>query len=330
MVVWGCGPVGLFAAYSSILRGAARVISIDNQPERLAKAELIGAESLNFDNFNVTEEIAKRIQGGPSVCIDCVGFRFPKGVLSWMMYKTGMETDSGDIIREMVLAGKKGARLALIGDYFNFMNGMPIGAFMEKGQSMAGGQLFCQKYWRLLLAAIEANEIDATWLFSHRFHLDDMATAYKTFGNHEDNCTKVIIKTDFGLQQEQQNASVIKGPTTAGKPFGRLEMAHKPPAYSGKPLHLKTSSGQQALSHVGATGTVYSELLQGSTSSAMGTNTFGSKSNGSSSATAGSTASSTTSSTTAASTTSSSTVGSTESTTTNAATAPVVISQPGV
>ena len=125
MVVWGCGPVGLFAAYASLLRGAARVISIDNVPERLAKAALIGSEPLNFDEFNVTEEIAKRIQGGPSVCIDCVGFRFPKGVLSWLQYKSGLETDSGDIIREMVLAGKKGARLALIGDYFNFTNGFP-------------------------------------------------------------------------------------------------------------------------------------------------------------------------------------------------------------
>ena len=276
VVVWGCGPVGLFAAYAALLRGAQKVISIDNQPERLAKAALIGADPLNFDEFNVTEEIAKRIPGGPSVCIDCVGFRFPKGVLSWLQYKTGLETDSGDIIREMVLSGKKGARLALIGDYFNFTNGFPIGAFMEKGQSMAGGQLFCQKYWHLLLDAIDAGEVDATWLFSHRFHLNDMANAYKVFANHEDNCTKVIIKTDFGLQMEQQQGAV-KGATTAGQPFGRLELAHKPPAYTGKPLHLRIAKGAQAHGGVGSTGTTYSELVQGGTNSNMGTNTFGVK-----------------------------------------------------
>ena len=149
---------------------------------------------------------------------------------------------------------------------------------MEKGQSMSGGQLLAQKYWHLLLEAIDAGELDATWLFSHRFHLNDIAKAYKTFANHEDNCTKVILKTDFGLQVEQQQQGTVKGPTTAGKPFGRLEMAHKPVGYSGKPLHLRNAKGPQAHSGVGSTGTSYSELLQGGTNSNMGTNTYGAKS----------------------------------------------------
>jgi len=232
---------------------------------------------LNFDDFNVTEEIAKRIPGGPSVCIDCVGYRFPKGVMSWVMYHSGMETDSGDIVREMILSGKKGARLALIGDYFNYTNGFPIGAFMEKGQSMAGGQLFCQKYWHLLLSLIDSGDIDATWLFSHRFHLDDIATAYKTFANHLDNCTKVIVKTDFGLEQEKTQRVQVQGLTTAGKPFGRVELGHKP-VVSSTPIHLKNvKGGPQVHAKTGASGTAYSELEQGSTNSAMGTNTFGSK-----------------------------------------------------
>ena len=143
---------------------------------------------------------------------------------------------------------------------------------------MAGGQLFCQKYWHLLLDAISAGDIDATWLFSHRFHLNDMPTAYKVFANHEDNCTKVIVKTDFGIQLEQQQQGVVKGITTAGRPFGRLELAHKPPAYNGKPLHLRIAKGPQAHDHVGASGTTYSEAVQGGTNSNMGTNTFGAKS----------------------------------------------------
>ena len=277
VVVWGCGPVGLMAQYCAKQRGAAIVIGVDNQPERLAKAAMVGSEPLNFDDFNVTEELAKRIPGGPSVCIDCVGYRFPKGVLSWLQWKTGMETDSGDIIREMVLAGKKGARLALIGDYFNFTNGFPIGAFMEKGQSMAGGQLFCQKYWRHLLSLIDQGVFDATWLFSHRFHLDDIATAYKRFAHHEDNCTKVIVKTDYGLQQEA--ALQAKGHTTAGQAYGRVELGHKP-AFASTPIHLaglKEGSGPQVHAKVGASGTAYSPLVQGGTDSAMGTNTFGAK-----------------------------------------------------
>jgi len=38
IAVWGCGPVGQFAIKSAFLLGAARVIAIDNQPERLRMA----------------------------------------------------------------------------------------------------------------------------------------------------------------------------------------------------------------------------------------------------------------------------------------------------
>ncbi len=43
---------------------------------------------------------------------------------------------------------------ALIGDYFNTSNMFPIGALMEKGLHLAGGQLFCQKYWKFLLEKV--------------------------------------------------------------------------------------------------------------------------------------------------------------------------------
>src|SRR6185436_20322472 len=49
VAVWGCGPVGLFAMKSAWLLGAGRVIAIDRFPERLRKAESIGAETLDYE-----------------------------------------------------------------------------------------------------------------------------------------------------------------------------------------------------------------------------------------------------------------------------------------
>ncbi len=45
-IVFGAGPVGLMAAYSALLKGAGRVWVAD-QPDRLRKAEEIGAIPIN-------------------------------------------------------------------------------------------------------------------------------------------------------------------------------------------------------------------------------------------------------------------------------------------
>jgi threonine dehydrogenase-like Zn-dependent dehydrogenase len=51
VAIWGCGPVGQFAIKSAWMLGAARVIAIDQVPERLALAQREGqAETLNFDD----------------------------------------------------------------------------------------------------------------------------------------------------------------------------------------------------------------------------------------------------------------------------------------
>jgi len=276
VVVWGCGPVGLAAAYLSKLRGASIVISIDNDPVRLEKAKLFGADPLNFDQVSsVTDEIAKRIPGGPTNCIDCVGFRFPKSFLSWVQLKMNIETDAVDIVKEMIISGRKGARLALIGDYFNFTNGFPIGAFMEKGQSMAGGQLWCQKYWKHLLDLISSGQMDLRFLFSHRYHLKDISNAYKTFAHHNDDCTKTIVYTDFGVEKENERRTRLGLPALT---FGKIDLISTPPVAVSEPIHFqhKAAKGPQLLSNVGSSGHPYTQASQGSTASSMGTNHSGS------------------------------------------------------
>jgi len=276
--VWGCGPVGLMAAYFSILKGAEIVISIDNNPKRLAKAASFGAIPLNYDEFNVTEEIARRIPHGPTNTIDCVGYRFPKSTLSWIQMKLKLETDSVDVVNEMILCGRKGARLALIGDYFSHTNQFNIGAFMEKAQSMACGQLFCQKYWKFLLELIESGDIDATFLYSHKFALKDIPEAYKIFCNAQDDCTKVIVKTDFGLELEKAQAAKNPSKSFGNQTFGKInEMpVTSTSAARAKPLHLRNANGQpQVLDRAGPAGLTHSVYYQGSSNSNMGTATSG-------------------------------------------------------
>lgn len=107
-----------------------------------------------------------------------------------------LETDALDIISEMIFVVRKAGRIALIGDYFAVGNGFPIGAFMEKGLTMRGGQLFCQKYWKYLLNLIETGRVDPRFVITHTLPLSEASRAYKMFAHMEDGAVKVVMKPD--------------------------------------------------------------------------------------------------------------------------------------
>jgi glutathione-independent formaldehyde dehydrogenase len=72
----GAGPVGLAAAASSILLGAAIVIVGDRNEERLAHAREVGFETINILKHDNLSEQIEQIVGDPWVdaAIDAVGF----------------------------------------------------------------------------------------------------------------------------------------------------------------------------------------------------------------------------------------------------------------
>lgn len=74
--VAGAGPVGLAAAHSAQLLGAAVVIVGDLNDERLAQARSFGCETVNLREHPVLSEQIDQILGVPEVdcAIDCVGF----------------------------------------------------------------------------------------------------------------------------------------------------------------------------------------------------------------------------------------------------------------
>ena len=76
VAVFGAGPVGLMAAYSCVIRGAAEVYSVDHVKERLDKAEQIGAIPINYDEADPVEQIKSRRNGeGTDKGIDAVGYQ---------------------------------------------------------------------------------------------------------------------------------------------------------------------------------------------------------------------------------------------------------------
>ena len=76
VAVYGAGPVGLMAAYSALLRGAARVFVVDRVPERLQKAAEIGAIPVDFQQGDPAEQIKDQLGGeGTDKGVDAVGYQ---------------------------------------------------------------------------------------------------------------------------------------------------------------------------------------------------------------------------------------------------------------
>ena len=198
VAVWGCGPVAQFAIRSCFMLGAGRVIAIDNVPERLAMAEGAGAEVLNFNEVDVLDALRDMTGNrGPDACMDMVGMEASgHGVIHAMdraKQMMRMEMDRPIVLRQAIIACRKGGTVSVPGVYAGFVDKVPIGAFMNKGLTMKTGQTHMMRYMQPLLERIEAGQIDPSFVITHRLPIDRAPEAYRMFRDKEDHCIKVVL-----------------------------------------------------------------------------------------------------------------------------------------
>ena len=199
VAVWGCGPVGLFAIQSAIVMGAAKVIAIDHYPHRLELAKQLGAETINFRETDVREALMEMSGGiGVDAVIDAVGMEAHGFAIDNMIdivkQKVGVGADRASALKQALLAVRFGGKVSIPGVYGGMTDKFPLGALMEKGLQVRGGQTHVQKYTRPLLEKIEDGTLDTTFLISHRLPLERAAEGYKNFKEQQDTWTKVVLK----------------------------------------------------------------------------------------------------------------------------------------
>ena len=199
VAVWGCGPVGLFAIQSAFLMGAERVIAIDHFPHRLDLARQFGAETVNFEQSRVYEALWEMTGGiGPDASIDCVGLEahgaFADNVWDQIKVSSFLGTDRAHVLRQIIMATRKGGRVSIPGVYGGFADKFPVGAMMEKGLTLRTGQTHVQRYTRALYTAIAEGKVDTTFLISHRLPLEEAPVGYRNFHDEQNIWTKVVLK----------------------------------------------------------------------------------------------------------------------------------------
>ncbi|MER6981375.1 glutathione-independent formaldehyde dehydrogenase [Streptomyces carpinensis] len=205
VAVFGAGPVGLMAAYSALLRGASKVFSVDRVPERLAKAEEIGAVPIDFTKGDPAEQIKEQTDGeGTDKGVDAVGYQAQS-------HKDVGHEEPAVVLNTLVETVRPTGMLGIPGLYVPSDPGGPdehakhgqllvsIGRMFEKGQQMGTGQCNVKRYNRQLRDLIIAGRAKPSFVVSHELPLDQAPQAYEKFDKRIEGYTKVVLHPGHAL-----------------------------------------------------------------------------------------------------------------------------------
>jgi threonine dehydrogenase-like Zn-dependent dehydrogenase len=200
VAVWGCGPVGLFTIKSCFLLGAEQVIAIDFVEARLRKAaEQCGAEVIHSEREDVFDRLHALTGGmGPDSCIDAVGLE-AHGTSLGALYDRAkvsmlLATDRPTVLRQAIMACRKGGTVSIPGVYGGLLDKIPFGAAFAKGLTFKMGQTHTHRYMRPLLEHVLRGDIDPSFVVTHRAPLAEAPRMYETFLRNKEECVKVVLK----------------------------------------------------------------------------------------------------------------------------------------
>jgi threonine dehydrogenase-like Zn-dependent dehydrogenase len=197
VVVFGCGPVGLFAMKSAWILGAGRVIAVDHVPYRLDFAKQFAqAETLNFDEAGGVVLTLKEMTAGrgPDVAIDAVGLEADGSPMHTFLGRAlMMEAGNPVAIEWAIHSVRKGGTVSIIGVYGPPFNLLPIGTAMNKNLTLRMGQCNTRRYVPHLMEHIRAGRVDAKCVISHRMTLDELPKGYEIFAGKQDDCRKIVL-----------------------------------------------------------------------------------------------------------------------------------------
>jgi threonine dehydrogenase-like Zn-dependent dehydrogenase len=201
VAVWGAGAVGLFAIASARLLGAERVIAIDRFSDRLRLAREKGGatDAIDYKGADVVEHLKEMTGGrGPDVCIDAVGMEAHHGGFQGAYDRSKqalrLESERPYVMREAIMACRKGGTISMAGVYGAFVDKFPLGALMNKGLQLRTGQVHAQHYIPRLLEHVERGDLDPSFVATHEMSLDQAQTAYQTFKQKNDECVRVVFR----------------------------------------------------------------------------------------------------------------------------------------
>jgi threonine dehydrogenase-like Zn-dependent dehydrogenase len=197
VVVFGAGPVGLFAAKAAWFLGAGRVIVIDHLDYRLEFARNFAqVETINFLEVDDIVVHIKKITDhlGADVCIDAVGAEADGSIFHTLTgVKMKIQAGAANVVQWCINSVRRGGVVSIMGVYGPTLNMVPIGNVVNKGITVRSGQCNVKRYLPRLFQHVKEGRLKPSEVISHRFELADVADAYHIFSQKKSEIIKPIL-----------------------------------------------------------------------------------------------------------------------------------------
>jgi glutathione-independent formaldehyde dehydrogenase len=186
------------AAYSSLIRGAAKVFVVDKVASRLRLAEQIGAIPVDYSAADPIETIREQTGGdGTDKGIDAVGYQATVGE---------GEEQPAIVLGQLIETVRAAGMIGVVGLYVTGDPGAAseeakrgellakIGKLFEKGLRIGTGQANVKAYNQHLRDLIVAGRAEPSFVVSKELPLSDAPDAYARFDKREEGYSKVVLK----------------------------------------------------------------------------------------------------------------------------------------
>jgi len=177
VVVFAQGPIGLCATAGAKLMGAALIVGVDGDDERLRMSRQIGADVvLDYRACDVISEVKKLTGDGADVTIEALGTQ--------------------QTFESALRCLRPGGTLSSLGVYSGKLQ-IPYDAFSAGIGDHRIVTTLCpggKERMRRLMEIVRRGRVDLTPLLTHTFALDEITEAYQLFGERRDGVLKVAIK----------------------------------------------------------------------------------------------------------------------------------------
>jgi glutathione-independent formaldehyde dehydrogenase len=211
IVIYGGGPVGLMAALSASIKGAAQVMVVDRLPDRLELAAEIGAIPIDDSDGSPVEQILELTEGeGADRGAECVG---------WQAHDQAGREHPEMVMNDLVASVKATGGLGVIGVYVPEDPQGPnklakqgkipfdFGELWSKAQTVGTGQAPVKRYNRYLMNLIHTGKAKPSWIVSHELPLDQAPDAYKHFDARDEGWTKVVLRPELSSARTRRGTS---------------------------------------------------------------------------------------------------------------------------
>ncbi|MGP3706945.1 zinc-dependent alcohol dehydrogenase [Gordonia paraffinivorans] len=210
VTVLGLGPIGDMAARIASHQGA-RVIGVDRVPERLARAQERGIETIDLDAVDNLGDAVRDVTGGLGTdsVIDAVGMEahgslvnklvqdavglLPDFVARKAMSEAGVDRlgafySAIDVVR-------RGGTISLSGVYGGTADPLPMLTMFDKQIRLHMGQANVKRWVDDILPLLTDDDpLGVDTFATHEIPLEEAPQAYETFQKKADGMVKVILK----------------------------------------------------------------------------------------------------------------------------------------